>query len=171
MKKDFRLYNIIFPMWMIWILPVTWLVIIPANILIDGLVIYLGLKYLKEDGAFAKMKDYLLKTVVFGFLSDIVGAAFLFLFMAFSVDHNTDFGKWWYKVIEGPVAYNPFDNPMAFLIVLIGVLISGFLIYFLNYNFNFKTRCIEEAKAKKLAIYMAVFTAPYLFLLPMKLFY
>ncbi|MDD6202367.1 MAG: hypothetical protein PUB13_05425 [Lachnospiraceae bacterium] len=35
MKKGITLYNIIFPIWLLWILPVTWVVVLLANFLID----------------------------------------------------------------------------------------------------------------------------------------
>lgn len=38
MKKDMKLYNVIFPIWMLFFLPPVRLVVLPANFVIDSLV-------------------------------------------------------------------------------------------------------------------------------------
>ena len=35
MKKEVRLYNVLFPIWLLWIFPQVWLVLLPGNLLID----------------------------------------------------------------------------------------------------------------------------------------
>ena len=45
-RKRTTLYNVIFPIWFLWILPMCWVFILPANLLIDALVIVLTLKFL-----------------------------------------------------------------------------------------------------------------------------
>ena len=35
-----RLYNMILPVWLLWILPPVWLIILPANLLIDTAVLF-----------------------------------------------------------------------------------------------------------------------------------
>ena len=39
MKKEVRLYNVLLPVWLLWIFPQVWLVILPGNLLIDCLVL------------------------------------------------------------------------------------------------------------------------------------
>ena len=42
-KNNLRLYNILFPIWLFWLWPtVIWLVILPANFVIDTLVLEIG---------------------------------------------------------------------------------------------------------------------------------
>lgn len=43
MKKQIRLYNIILPIWLLIVLPQVWLIVLPANLIIDGLVLLLTL--------------------------------------------------------------------------------------------------------------------------------
>ena len=46
-KKGVKLYNVIFPLWLLWLIPITWLVVLPANFLIDLAVVVLTLKFLQ----------------------------------------------------------------------------------------------------------------------------
>ena len=41
-KKPVRLYNILLPIWLLWIFPQVWLVILPGNLLIDCAVLLLA---------------------------------------------------------------------------------------------------------------------------------
>ena len=59
--KDVRLYNVLFPFWMLMLFPTVWLIVLPGNFLI------------------------------FGMLSDLVGAAYmLLLMMRFDVGNMGD---------------------------------------------------------------------------------
>lgn len=44
-KKHITLYNLIFPIWLLWVIPTTWIVVLPVNFLIDITVVMLTLKY------------------------------------------------------------------------------------------------------------------------------
>lgn len=46
-KRGFTLYNIIFPIWILWIITITWIIVLPANFAIDLLVVVLTMKHLK----------------------------------------------------------------------------------------------------------------------------
>lgn len=39
-KCGVRLYNMILPVWLLWVLPPVWLIILPANLLIDTAVLF-----------------------------------------------------------------------------------------------------------------------------------
>lgn len=39
MRKTVRLYNIILPVWLLWIFPQVWLVVLPGNLAVDTLVL------------------------------------------------------------------------------------------------------------------------------------
>ena len=49
MKKDIRLYNVIFPVWMLVLFPIMWLIVIPANFVVDSLVLIGCMYFLKID--------------------------------------------------------------------------------------------------------------------------
>ena len=141
-----------------------------ANILVDFLVIYLSLKCLKIEKPMQKVKNTIFRAVCFGFISDLVGSVFLFLFTIIPYSENTVFGKKWGSIVDSMIS-NPFKNVFSLLFVLIAILIAGILIYILNKEYNFSQLEIEEKQKKKLALYMAIFTAPYLFLLPLEWFF
>lgn len=46
-EKKIKLYNMAFPIWLLWLIPITWFIILPVNFFIDLLVVVLTMKYLK----------------------------------------------------------------------------------------------------------------------------
>ena len=170
MKENARLYNIIFPIWLLWVLPPMWLFILPANFVIDFLVLSLSMKRLgiAQAEVKAKTKTVILKTWVLGFVADIIGSVFMYVptLLGDCFGYASDFGSWWQDALITPAMLSPFDSVFAVLWVLICILIAGVCIYFFNYKICFKSLELEPAIARKLALSMAIFTAPYLFLLP-----
>ena len=151
-----RLYNVIFPIWLIIFIPPIILGVIPANFLIDAIVLYLILKFMKFTNIKEIFKKNYLKVVGFGFLADIIGG--ILLLLSLFVDSLNDMG------------WNPYKSILCTIYLLIVFIISTYLIYLFNNKFNFKN--IEDKnKTKKISILIAVLTAPYLFLVPTSLMY
>lgn len=171
-KQEIRLYNLIFPIWLLWLFPITWIAVLPANFIIDSLVVTISLKLLKVNTIKQHYKKIILKVWGFGFLSDFIGTAFMLLalFMENLWGENTPFSKWWYEHITNPVSYNVFGSIWAVIWVTICVLISSFCIYVFNYKISLKKLEIEDSSKKKLAIALAVFTAPFLFYIPTSMY-
>ena len=48
MKREIRLYNVILPVWLLWLFPQVWLIVLPGNLLVDGVVLLLTLLALKR---------------------------------------------------------------------------------------------------------------------------
>ncbi len=165
MKKDIKLYNVMFPIWLIILMPPIILLVIPANFIVDSLGLIIGFKVLHTIDNFQKYKKSILKVWGFGFLVDILGSLLLFVpqFLWFSdfISNN---------LIE-PLMWNPFSNPLALIYALIIVAICGYLIYLINYHFSFKKTDLSDKEIKVISILLGVITAPYLFLLPTSLFY
>ena len=114
-NKKAKLYNVIFPIWMLWIFPLTWLVILPANFVIDLLAVAITMKVLKIEHIWATAKPVILKVWLFGFLSDLIGTAAML--MAAFLDEDIlgpTAGKWWYQNISYSVNYNPFQSIYGF---------------------------------------------------------
>lgn len=170
-SKDVTLYNLIFPIWLLWLVPITWLVVIPANFVIDLLVVVLTLRHLKISDVKAKAKSVIIKTWLVGFAADFIGTAGMYLSNYLEFDMKTPFGEWWYYNITNAVAYNPFDSIFAILWITVCVMITSVFIYLLNYKLCFRKLEIEDEQKKKLALSLAIFTAPYLFYLPTAWFY
>ena len=158
--KTLRLYNILFPIWLlVWFPSLLWLLLIPGNFLIDYLVLRLSLQKMGEDVSYATENVW--KVCLYGFLSDFAGAAVLFGAMMIGGDISLTYSS--------ALNMNPFRHPAALLTVFVSIVVAGFLIYILDKRLFRKD--FSEEKASRLALNMALFTAPYLFLFPSTLLY
>ncbi len=168
MKKQTKFYNVIFPIWFLIFLPPVWLIVIPANFLIDTIVLLISLIFVCRDTRGVKefYKRSIIKVCIIGFLCDAVGAGLL----ALSQFVFADFLDSIVPGTSNAVAYSPFDTPLALAIVIVSILIAGFLIYFLNEKLSFNSTNLRLNDKKSLAIKLAIFTAPYTFLIPYSFF-
>lgn len=166
-----RLYNVIFPIWLLWVLPVMWLFVLPANFLIDLLVLVLALRCLHVPNIRPIAKSVMLRVWLCGFAADFIGTAGMFSAGMIAFDYETAAGKWWYDNITNAVSYQPFESIYSFLWVTVCVLLSGVCIYFLNEKFCLRRAALDARTRKRVALALAVFTAPYLFYLPTAWFF
>ena len=165
MKKNTTLYNVIFPVWMLAFIPVTWLVVLPANFAIDLLVLRLAMGHLGLEDRKARAKTAILKVWLLGFAADIVGAAGMF-----AVNWLDLVGEGW-SDLAYHVCYQPFGHLGAFLWVAVCVAASAVLIWFFNNSFALKKSIPETEERHKTALVLAVVTAPWLFFLPTAWFF
>ena len=170
-KKSIKLYNVIFPIWLLWLIPMTWVIVLPANFLIDLLVGVLTMKYLKVKEIKLNAKSVILKVWIFGFIADFIGTSAMFMANVIDFNYQTSLGKWWYNNITNAVSYNPFESLYAILWVTGCVIITSFFIYLFNYQFCLKKSTLDSEQKKKVALSLAIFTAPYLFYLPTAWFF
>lgn len=166
-----KLYNLIFPIWLLWLIPTTWIVVLPANFLIDLAVVLLTLKFLHVSDAKKITKSIIVKVWVFGFIADFIGTAAMFMSNIIDFDYQTHFGKWWYENITNAVSYNPFDSIYAFIWATVCVVITAYCIYFFNYKISLKKAELSNDLRKKLALSLSILTAPYIFYLPTAWFF
>lgn len=173
MKKNTRLYNVIFPFWLLVSFPISWLsfIILPANFVIDFSVVFFTLKFLKVDNFKEITKKVIFKVWLMGFVADIIGSVLMFVTSCMMETHNKVFDDWWYENITNSVCYNPFENIFAFLIVTVFVAFVGFLIYEINFRWCLKKADLTVEQKKRVALNLAFFTAPYLYYLPTMWFY
>ncbi len=171
-KRETKLYNVIFPVWLLYFLyPPAWLISLPANFLIDSLVLVLAMKCLGITEKWGKYKKAILKVWGLGFLADLIGAVWLFLpgFILNSLS-PTKAHEWFYHNLYAPVFFHPFSSLAGFLWVALGVALAGLLVYIFNLKISFKKLNLEAKQKKRLALSLAICTAPYLFFLPTKWF-
>ena len=160
MRKDITIFNVIMPLWMLIFLPSPlWLFLIPANYLVDYLVLRYSLR--KVEGHRRFCRRYTLPICFMGFLCDFIGTFPLFVITEPDSDRL--------QKIQEAVMWNPFSHPLGFLVVASGILLAGIII------FQFDRRILETAglaseHARRAARNLAVLTAPYLFLLPLEWF-
>ncbi len=142
-KRDVKLYNVLFPFWMLLLFPQVWLIVLPGNFIIDSIVLIISMAVLKIVDKKQYYKRYILKVFGFGMLSDIIGAAYMLLMM--TVFELGNMGDELYLTVPALV-------------------ISAALIFIFNYFVTF--RKIDWSLRFKLSIVFAVITAPYTFLVP-----
>ena len=161
--KNVKLYNMIFPIWMLVYLPSVWLISLPANFLIDSIVFAAALYILKIDDKKKVYKKNIIKIWLFGFLADFMGAAIMFLgsFAVFDKSMND---------VGAALEMNPYREPIAVLWTFLSILLSGICIYFFDRNFALKKSNLDDRQKRVISIIMAVITAPYFMLLPTTLF-
>ena len=147
MKKDIKLYNVLFPVWMLLMFPVTWLIVLPGNFVIDSLVLFLGMYFLKISDKKDLYKKSIVKIFAIGIFSDIIGSAYMLLMVILELCTMADE---WYVTVPG-------------------VVISAVLIFALNYFITFKN--LDKKKRVILSLLFAIITAPYTFLVPSRWLY
>ena len=156
MKRDIKLYNLIFPMWGIYfysiVFPYFYMLLLPANFIVDTVMLLLLFFLFKVTEKKDFYWDGIWKTWGFGFLADFVAAGFLVgISSVVSLPFNI---------------YAPISSTGAFLFATVGVVLAGALIYFFHIRFVWKELPITEGQKKKIALGMAILTAPYLMYLP-----
>ena len=93
----------------------------------------------------------------FGFAADIIGAALLLVLSQFSPT---------YMIFGQDLYLNPFRSAIATLIMAAVVALVGWLIYLFNRKFVYNRTALTDAQQKRICLFLAVVTAPYLFFLP-----
>lgn len=162
MKKQTRLYNVILPVWLILAIPSPlWLAVLPANLLVDCLVLFLTLTALRHARRGTVLKRLWWKLWLLGFAADAVGVAWMFLGLLGYIP----FGTAWEDTVSH-AAHNPFHNPWAFLWTLAGVALSGVCIYFFDRRAMRSCGLLTGREKHITALAMAIATAPYLFFIP-----
>lgn len=154
MKK--KLYSVVFPVWLLLISnPIIWIMVLAVNFLVNTLVLTICGSIFKLKNKLSVFKKSILKMFCYGIVADLVGA--IILLTAFRINPDGVFDN---------IMTNPFSSWISIAYIIICILISAFLIYLFNYNFTFKHLSIKAKTKKKMAIFIAVFTAPYLFFYP-----
>lgn len=149
-----RLYNILFPMWLFYVIPTgVWLIILPANFLIDSFVLYIASKYLHIMDCASTWKRSILRIWGIGFASDFLGGL---LSLAVELIRCELYPDW-----------NTFFFPEATIIATPGVILSAICIYFLDKRYAFVKTNLDDPTKRKVSMALAVFTAPYAMLIPL----
>ena len=78
-RTQVRLYNILLPIWLLWIFPQAWLVILPGNLAIDCAVLLLALAALRCAAKGAVLRRTWWRVWLNGFLADAAGVAWMVL--------------------------------------------------------------------------------------------
>jgi len=164
--KQTRLYNVIFPVWMLFLFPQVWLVALPGNLIIDCVVVLLTLFGLKHTQKRAVLKQIWWKIWLLGFAADFVGIASMLPAVFWGTGLSGPGYDWWSANIE-PILYNCWKAPLAFLWTAAAVALSGVCIYFFD---KWVLRSCEPLSPKErhiVSLTLAIATAPWTFFIPM----
>lgn len=148
-----KLYNVIFPLWIIIFVPPYAFIPLVGNLLINGIVIYAMLRIHRIDVQKQFFVQRVLATWGFGFLADIAGAVLLY-FCSEMLD----------------VGVLIWSNPKDFLVYLGAVLFTGYLIYLFN-RWLFSRHPLTAPFAYKIGCAMGSITAPWMFMIPPQWFH
>ena len=142
-KTDKKLYNVLFPFWMLLLFPQVWLIVLPGNFIIDSIVLIISMFILKISEKKQWYKRHIFKIFGFGIISDIIGSAYmLLLMMVFEVGGMGD----------------------ELYLTIPALIISAVMIFVFNYFVTFRKD--DKVLRFKLSVIFAVITAPYTFLVP-----
>ena len=142
-NSDIKLYNVLFPFWMLLLFPQMWAIVLPGNFIIDSIVLIISMFVLKTSEKKQFYKRHILPIWGVGIFSDIIGSAYMFLLM------------WLFEVgVMGDELY----------LTIPALIISAVLIFALNYFITFKKTA--AVLRLKLSLIFAIVTAPYTFLIP-----
>lgn len=151
--------NMIFPVWFVmYLLPWTgMLIILLANLIIDSIVFLLSTRSCSLSTS-AKIKS-ILKVWLCGFLADLIGS-----FIALGLSLLSIGTVPWLENFTQGLMYDPYVSPAAVIVLILLVIFCGWLIWLLDSRLALRSLPVSNAQKRKTALWMAVLTAPYLFL-------
>jgi len=167
-RNEVRLYNVIFPLYFILYFPNPfWVIAIPLNYVIDSLVLRLGLKLCRIYENKEERKQFINSTAwklcIAGFTADFLGVLFLMYFPQLFLPEQLA------REIASAQFTSPFVSSNVLAVFLAAVVFSGICIYLID-RWILKKQGLDAKTAGKIALLLAVLTAPYLMLCPTELF-
>lgn len=179
MKKPVTLYNVIIPVWLLFLFPVVWPFMLAGNFGVDSLVLYIGMRRLEIADKKAFYKKHILKVWGCGFLGDLPGVLLMLLPMWLdgwlwnpNLPRDAQGSlRTFVSELQADIMMNPFGNLWSLLWVALAVAVSALCLYWLNYKLCYRDSGLEDGQKKRLALLMAVITAPWTFYLPTTWFY
>ena len=138
-----KLYNVLFPFWMILLFPQLWAIVLPGNFIIDSVVFAVSMLCLRLENKKHWYKKCILKIFGLGMLADIIGSIYMLaLMLLFKIGNMGD----------------------ELYLTLPALFISAVLIFVFDYFISF--RQMDKKSRLILSLIFAILTAPYTFLIP-----
>lgn len=156
--KEVKLYNIIFPIWLLIFFPPIIFITLAGNFVIDSLVILACVSIFKlavnSEERKSFYKNSIIKVWLFGFLADIIGAAILFILGILGEYFGLS-----YELVSA-IDFDPFSNPLAVMIIVFAMLVSALFIFLFNYKITFRELIKDNSVRFKVALTIAIVTMP-----------
>lgn len=155
-----KLYNMIFPFWLLlYILPILMYGIpLIGNLIIDFLVVYIMFRILKVKAGKRPMAWTVFRIWMFGFVSDLIAAL-----ICVHISNKTD--------LSYALCYDPYTDYRAIFVLAGMILLGAILIFVFNWFFSFRNLSITKVQKRKVCFALAIITAPWLFLVPTSWFF
>ena len=164
MKREVRLYNMMMPIWLVVVFPITWIPVLISNFLIDTVVVAILLNVFDLPGKMQIWKKSIVKIWLFGMISDIIGGGCMFF--------GSELFNWAeLDDISQKIDFDPFGNVFSLLFVLLCMALTSVIIYFLDSRLGFRKTGVEKLYQKKMALWISTITTPWLFLFPSGVLY
>ena len=142
-KKDIKLYNVLFPLWMILLFPICWLIVISGNFIIDSLVLIISINILKLPEKKQFYQHHILKIFAFGMLADIIGSIYMLTNLSIGFSKTGD---------------EPYLTIPALTISTVLIFVFNYFFTFKDCNTNSVTSKQNKASQLKLSLIFAVIT-------------
>ena len=161
---DYGEFDFIIPLWAFWLFPPCLIAIIPITAILCSIVMYLSLRYLKINNRSKILRKTIIKATFFSFLCDYIVVVLIYTLESGQdfINPKSDFYHWYKNIFLRALERNPFSNVFALLVLCSIIILLRIINYKLNKKLTFSKLDIEEENKKKLALSIAIFTAPYL---------
>lgn len=151
-----KMYSLVLPIWLLLVSgPVLWILILTSNFFVATLVLIIACNVFKLKNVLKIYKRSIIKMVLYGFLADAIGASLLLIVSKINPDG-----------LFTNVANHPCGSWITTVYISICILLSAWIAYFFHHRLTFRDLNVSEKKKKQIAIFIAIFTAPYLFFYP-----
>ncbi len=164
-NREIKLYNVLFPLWLLVFFPQILVFVIPGNLIVDVAVLLIALAAMHHREKGAVLRKCWWRVWLLGFAADLIGTAWMVLGWLLAT--------WLPGGAEtlGKILYNPFGHPLALLWTAAGVAIAGGFIFLLDRRVFRSVPELTSRQGTRLALTFAIVTAPWLFLVPLTLFF
>ena len=153
-----KMYSLVLPIWLMLVAgPVLWILILTSNFFVATIVLIIACHIFKLKNVLKIYKRSIVKMVLYGFLADAIGVSILLLMSKINPDG-----------LFTNVASNPTNSWVTTVFISICVAFSAWFAYFFHHRLTFRDLKVSEKKKKQIAVFVAIFTAPYLFFYPVK---
>lgn len=153
-----KMYSLVLPIWLLLVSgPVLWILILTSNFFVATIVLIIACHIFKLKNVLKIYKRSIVKMVLYGFVSDAIGVSVLLLMSKINPDG-----------LFTNVASNPTSSWVTTVFISICVAFSAWFAYFFHHRLTFRDLKVSEKKKKQIAVFLAIFTAPYLFFYPVK---
>lgn len=173
MKKDVKLHSIYFPFYAFLMLDYKrFLPMLPINLAVTALLIFLVLKLSKAEGIGDTLKMTVLPSFGAGLLADLCGVFFRFLPLLlewlFGALGMTGAASFFGKYLSDMVIYNIYMGEVLPKLVwtVLSILFAGVFVFVFNDRFALKKGIPDKKLRRRTALVLAIVTAPWSFMCP-----